>query len=255
MIENELYHTVLILSGFAGLAMAAMLLHGNLAYSDHHIYRRSRRLIALCFAVFAIGFFMHANFLWRYTCPVAASALSVSFFHIGSVLIGWSYISLLNSHYLTKKVIVRDLGILLIGVTTYWVVALNASQFMPFTPYLSSIIFIAHAQYITETFNQSYYRVKQQMQDQSMDVSSQKMGWMQLSIYVLFTIGTGSIVLTACLPAAVWPYPLLLCAGLLVFIYIIFSMNVFGSVIKSGANIPEDVTDIDINDITVLGLN
>ena len=59
MFETELYHTLLILAAISNLSMAASLLHGNLSYGDYTVYRWARRLVALCFTVFAIGFFLH----------------------------------------------------------------------------------------------------------------------------------------------------------------------------------------------------
>jgi len=119
MFETELYHTLLILAAISNLSMAASLLHGNLSYGDYTVYRWARRLVALCFTVFAIGFFLHAHFEWRTTWPAAASALSVSYFHVGGVLFGWSHTSLMRPDYLTKKVVLRDLIILVVGLMSY----------------------------------------------------------------------------------------------------------------------------------------
>ena len=64
---------------------------------------------------------------------------------------------------------------------------------------------------------------------------------MLLSCHLIIVFGIGSIVVTACLPTAVWPYTLLMAIGILVFVYIFFSINDYGYVIDSTTNATEDV--------------
>lgn len=237
MIEIELYHTILVLAGIANLSMALVLLHGNLAYSEYTVYRRARRLVALCFAVFAVGFLLHAHYQWRNSWPAAASALSVSYFHIGGVLFGWSHTSLLNPNYLTKTVVVRDLSILIIGVVCYWLGAFGLSGINSY----SFGIFFAHALFITYMFYHTYYRVKRRLQELSLGTISHFVRWMLMSCHLIIGFGIGSIVITACLPTLVWPYTVLLSVGILVFTYIFFSLNDYGNVIDSATNATEDV--------------
>ena len=237
IMENELYHTVLVLGGIANLSMTLVLLHGNLAYSEYTVYRRARRLVALCFAVFAVGFLIHAHFQWRYSWPAAASALSVGYFHIGGVLFGWSHTSLLNPGYLSRKVVVRDLSILAIGLICYGlsafgVLGLGSSVFA---------VFFAHALFITYWFYHTYYRVKHRLLEMSLGSIEHFVHWMLLSCHLIIGFGIGSIVITASLPTLVWPYTVLLSVGILVFVYIFFSLNDFGNFIDSATNATEDV--------------
>ena len=239
MFEQQLYHTVLILAGIANQSMAAALLHGNLAYRDYTVYRWARRLVALCYVVFAIGFLMHAHFQWRYTWPAGASALSVSYFHIGAVLFGWSHTSLLNPTYPPKQVVVRDLIILIIGVSAYWTAAIT--QYSIFS--ILYAIFFCHALFIAYTFYHTYYRVSHQLLKMSLSRVSQFVHWMLLSCHLIIGFGIGSIVITICLPTAVWPYTVLLSVGIIVFVYIFFSINDYGVVIDSATNATEDVEE------------
>jgi hypothetical protein len=237
MIEQQLYHTVLILASIINLSMAIVLLHGNLAFREYTVYCQARRLVAIWLLIFAIGFLMHAHFQWRYTWPAAATSLSVSYFHCGGVLFSWSHTSLLNPKYLTKKVIWRDLSILIIGVTCYWLEAFGLLRLKSF----SFIIFIAHALFITYTFYHTYYRVKHSLLKLSLGTTEQFVRWMLFSCHLIVGFGIGSIVLTACLPVAVWPYIFLLSVGILVFIYIFFSLNDYGAVIDMATNVTEDI--------------
>ncbi len=95
MIE-QLYNIVLKVAAVANIVMGCSLLDGNKGYPDYEVYRRSRMLTALTFLVFAAGFIAHSRLELRLLWPAGASALSVSYFHIGAVLFGWSHISLLD---------------------------------------------------------------------------------------------------------------------------------------------------------------
>ena len=239
MFDHQLYHTVLILAGIANLAMAAALLHGNIAYADYTVYRRARRFVALCLAVFAAGFFLHAHYEWRFTRPDISTALSVSYFHIGAVLFGWSHTSLLDPGYLTRKVFARDLIILLAGLTAYW------CPFLMDTPpatLLQYIIFFLHSGYISYVFYCTYFRVRHRLRALAMAMTGRHVRWMLLSCHLIIGFGIGSIALTVCLPNSIWPYTLLLCVGILVFVYIFYSLNIYGEVIDSVTNATEDVT-------------
>ena len=118
--ELELYHLVLILAGAVNLLIAVALLHDNIYFNNYEVYRRARIFVAVNYAIFGVGFLMHAYFSWRTSWPEAASALSVSYFHSGGVLFGWSHISLMRPDYVSRRVVVRDLSILAVGVVTYW---------------------------------------------------------------------------------------------------------------------------------------
>ena len=253
MIEKELYHTVLVLAGIANLSMSVVLLHGNLAYRDYTVYRRARRLVSLCFAVFAVGFLLHAHFQWRSTWPVAASALSVSYFHIGGVLFGWSHTSLMQPDYLTRKVVVRDLSILIIGIVCYWL----AVVWPVFSLHVSFSIFFLHAMFITYTFYHTYYQVRRSLMRMPTDTDAA--GWWNervkrtvlsghhsfvIACHLIVLFGIGSIVVTAVFPTQITPYTVLMCMGIAVYCYIFYSLTEYGNVIETATWATEDAEKI-----------
>lgn len=264
MIENELYHTVLVLAGIANLSMAIVLLHGNLAYSEYTVYRRARRLVALCFAVFAVGFLLHAHFQWRNTWPAAASALSLSYFHVGGVLFGWSHTSLMHPEYLKKRVVIRDLAILLIGISCYWLaVACSTSNrcllccSLPFVKIqFFFAIFFVHALFITYMFYRTYYRVRRSLMRKPADDNAP--GWWNeqlkrtvlnghhsfvIACHLIVLFGIGSIVVTAVFPTQITPYTVLMCMGIAVYCYIFYSLMEYGNVIEAATCAAEDAED------------
>lgn len=141
MIVQDLYNIILLIAAAANVIMGCSLLNGNGNYHDYDIYRRARTLTAVCYFIFAAGFIAHSQLGWRAVWPDGASALSVSYFHMAAVLFGWSHISLLNPNYLTRRVAVRDVSILLVGLVVYWTAATQTSYF----PMTSAIFFRARA--------------------------------------------------------------------------------------------------------------
>lgn len=230
-IESQLYQTMLLLGGVANLLMAFVLYYNSYAYTPYVVYRRARLLTALSLAVFGLGFMLHYLYLWRTTWIEGATALSVSYFHIGGVLLSWSHISLLNPNYPSRRIVVRDIVILVIALVGYW----NSP--------VTIILFFAHISWLTYTFYHTYYKVTHQLIKMHRRVVEGFMRWMLLSCHLIILSCMGSILVTALMPESVWPYTVLLIAGMAVFIYIFYSLTEYGSVIDSATDVAEDVVE------------
>ena len=212
--------------------MAIGLLVNNYAYRHYPVYHRSRVLTAVFFAVFGIGLLLHYHFHWRQTCPPMAMALSLTYFHIAGVAITWSHTSLLNPRYLSRRVVVRDVAFLIIGLPAYWLTTVGV------------YIFLLHATLMTYDFYSTYYHLNRHSFPTLGEVGGRAIfRWMLLSCHLIIFFGIGSIVFTYLLPTAVWPYSVLLCVGGLVFIYIYYSISEYGTVIDSATNAVEDAED------------
>ena len=252
MIVQDLYYIVLLTAAIANIVMSAALLEGNVNYSEYTVYRRSRLLTALTLLVFAAGFVAHSQLWWRETWPVGASALSVSYFHMAAVLFGWSHISLLNPNYLTRRVAIRDIVILVVGLIAYWTTACSQLSFL--TSQLSFLIFFAHALYISYIFYRTLLRVRRLTK--RLPKSEENARWwtdenrlmvigfqrsIRVSCHLIVIFGLGSIVVTAAFPTQQWPYIVLMALGIAVFCYIYYGITEYGSVIEAGTNATEDV--------------
>lgn len=261
--ELQLYFTVLYLAGAVNILIALVLIHNNVYYADYDVYRRSRSLVALNYVIFAIGFFLHAYFSLRLTAPIAASALSIAYFHSGGVLFGWSHISLMRPDYMTRRVVVRDLLILAVGLVCYANVALTslspavgcaAAVPQPLSLPLSFLIFFAHATYIAYNFYRTYYLVGRTMEQRPAD----DVAWWTpekkrtvlghhhafvIGCHLIIIFGLGSIAITAAFPHDIWPYTLLTAAGIAVFSYIFYALVEYGAVIDSATCATEDAAN------------
>ena len=241
--DYQLYQTVLYLAGAINFMIALVLIHNNIWYRYYELYHRSRILVALNFFIFGIGFLMHACFGWRLTWSAAASALTVSYFHSGAILFGWSHISLLRPGYLTRRIVVRDLIILAAGLAAYWTSVVNISLFRL---HVAFTIFFVHAAYIALTFYRTYFHVRQNIhqlpsggyaptwwteETKRTVLSAHNSFIIGCNLIILF--GLGSIAITAAFPHGLWPYSLLTMLGIAVFCYIFYSVEEYGNVIES----------------------
>lgn len=252
MIVQDLYYIILLIAAIANIVMSVALLEGNVSYREYTVYRRSRMLTAMTFLVFAAGFVAHSVLLWRTTWPTGASALSISYFHIAAVLFGWSHISLLNPKYLSRRVVVRDVSILVLGLIAYWTSAL-------LTPSGEAggggfLIFFAHALWISYTLYSTLVRVR--VMTKQLPQSDDNARWwtdesrrgvigfqrsIRISCHLIVIFGLGGIVVTAAFPTHQWPYIILMAMGIAVFSYIYYELVNYGSVIEAGTNATEDV--------------
>lgn len=225
--EQAIYIVTLILTGLINLAMGGILLVGNKAYRQQTVYLRARLLTILWLVAFGLGYFIQAIFLWRYTWPTAASALAVSFFHIGAICFNWGYIPLLNPNYLTKGIVIRDLLIFVVGLITYWTVAMLWHH-APTYVCLAFCIFFAYAALTVFTFYRTYNRVSLRMIRMTSGNVMQFIRWMQVCCDCIVLFGIGSVAITAIFPNDIIPFLLLLTSGAGMFMYIAYSISNYG---------------------------
>lgn len=87
----------------------------------------------------------------------------------------------------------------------------------------------------------TYYRVKHRLQELALGSIEHFVKWMLLSCHLIISFGIGSIIITVSVPTLIWPYTVLEVVGILVFVYIFFSLNDYGNFIDSATNATEDV--------------
>ena len=247
--EQNLYDIVLIIAAGFNLVMAFALVHNSLWFREYDVYRRSRLFSALVFVAFAVGFLLHSHYQWRASWPEAASALSVSYFHVGAVFFGWSHTSLMRPDYLTRCIVVRDLSILVVGIVACWLSAMGRLAIL----HSEFSIFFVHSTYIAYVFYRTYFRVRRSLSDRTADDNAPRWWTAEAKREVLMShnsfviggnliilFGIGSIVFTAALPHAIWPYTVLLAVGTVVFCYIFYALEDYGNIIDAATHATED---------------
>ena len=250
--EQQLYQLTLLVSGIVNLLIAIGLMHGNSDYHNYSIYRRSRLLTAFSLAAFGVGFLLHWHFGWRTTWPLGATALSVTYFHLGGTLLFWSHISLLRPDFLRPRVMICESIALFLCIITLWLGAIyNAPQLV----YIGVVIFLLHVTWMSVDFMRTYRRTSREVRH--LPVTEANASWwtveaqrntfhgqlsMSISCLLIIFFGFFSVVFTALLPHAIWPYTVLLCMGMVVFIYIFYSLDQYGTFIEAATCATEDIS-------------
>lgn len=238
--ELMIYRLALFLTAIINLIMAGMLWNGSKAYKKYAIYYRTRLLTTLWIAVFGLGYLIHGTFMWRFSWPTAASALTVSYFHIGAICFSWGYTSLLNPNYLTRRIVWRDTLIFVFALITYWTVALLWQKAPGFT-LLSFVMFFAYAAWIVFKFYHTYNMVSSRMLRLSFGNVMGFVRWMQVCCDLIILFGISSVAITSIFPTDFWPFTLLLFAGVGMFAYIAYSLNKYGITIETTTEATENV--------------
>lgn len=248
-LEIQLYQLVLLLGGTVNLLIAFVLVHNNIWYSDYDIYRRARCLTAIAMAIFGVGFLAHACFEWRLSWSEGATALTLTYFHTGGVLFGWSHTSLMRPTYPPRIVVVRDLIILLVSITCYWA---GLRQDLAF------LLFFMHCGYIAFKFYSTYRSVRHHLLLRQAnvklyswwtpEVKSMVLNYhhsFAISCHLIILFGLGGAMVTALFPTEIWPFILLMVMAILVFVYIFYSLTEYGNVIDAATNATEDAVTME----------
>ncbi len=242
--DLQLYNLSLILGGVINILMAFALVHNNYFYKDYNVYKQSRLFTAISFAIFGIGFLLHANFNWRTYWPMAATALSVTYFHMGGTFMSWSHTSLINPNYMKRFVFIRDVMALLCSISFLWIGVMFEKETLLG---VGIGIFFVHVIWMSVDFLHNYYRVSRRLEEMQLGTVAGFVRWMLFSCYLIIGFGLGSIIMTALFPSSIWPYATLLYVGMFVFIYIFYSIVEYGRVIDAATNATEDVAEAEEN--------
>lgn len=239
--EQLIYRIALFVTGIINILMAGMLLQGSKPYRQYAVYFRTRMLTTLWVGVFGLGYILHGILMWRYTWPTAASALTVTYFHIGAICFSWGYTTLLNPNYLTPRIVLRDGIYYLACLLLYWMVALLWKEQPAFT-LLSYCLYFAYAAWIVFKFYKTYNKVSTRLLRLSYGNVMDFVRWMQVCCDLIVLFGISSVVITGIFPTDFWPYTLLLIAGVCMFGFICYSLNKYGATIETTTAATREVT-------------
>jgi len=230
--QEYFYGLSLVVAAIVNFVLASMLLFdsNNDLYTETPRYLRSRRLTGMALAVFGCGFLLHWFFLPHFTNLLMGKALSFSYFHIGGVLFSMSHTGLIDRHYLTRRVVVRDVTLLLISLVVYWVNVWVADLTLT---YVCSLLFFLHIGYLTWVFYSRFHRIYRQLGNYAKFLpndTDREVLWLHISCHLIIAFGIGGMLCTVLFHDQTVPFILLLIAGIAVFTYIYKSLDNFSVV-------------------------
>ena len=225
------YSVSLLVGAVVNWVLAAMLFFDpdNDLYTETPRYLRSRYLTALSLAVFGLGFALHWWFMPRFYNPIAASALSLGYFHIGGTLLSMSHTGLIDRHYLTFRVALRDVTVLILSVLVYGMSALLQSHTLL---YIGFGLFFLHIGFLTCKFYQSFHRIYLQLGNYAnyfVNDTDRDMRWLFFSCHLIILFGIGGIAVTLLFPNDTLPFTLLMFVGVGIFGYIYKALDGFSA--------------------------
>jgi len=224
---ESLYCLSLAVGAVVNWVLAGLLVFdpNNYLYTETRRYLRSRNLTALSLFIFGCGFALHWLFLPRFSNPVAASALSLAYFHFGGTLFSMSHTSLLDRHYLRTSVVVRDTLVLVLSLVVYSVSALTRSHLLL---HVGFALFFLHIGFLTVKFYRSFHRIYAQLGSYAEyfpNYTDHDMRWLFYSCHLIILFGIGSVVITLLFPDDTLPFTILMMMGVVIFSYIYKSLD------------------------------
>jgi len=230
--EEYFFGLMLVVAAVVNIVLAVLLWFdsNNYIYDETPRYLRARRLTGLSLMVFGLGFLLHWLFMPHFNNLLMSKALSFTYFHIGGVLFSMSHTSLIDRHYLTRQVVVRDVTVLVLSLAVYWANAFIANQTLT---YIGSALFFLHIGYLTWQFYSRFMRIYRQLgrfADYMPNDSDHEVLWLHYSCHLIISFGIGGMLCTVAFHDRTLPFTLLLLAGVAVFSYIYKALDSFGAV-------------------------
>lgn len=174
-------------AGWIVFGLLAFLLLGNKSLNkEFSNYVFSRRCCGGSFAAFAIGVFFQWYFNPRLEYPMIATAVALSYFHIGATLFAMSHTSVLDPNIKCKKRVIIDMISSLLSISTVWAGALlEVSSVM----IISFFIFFAHIIYMSYMLISTYTRVVRNIANISSDETELAVKWLPISSFMMVIFG------------------------------------------------------------------
>jgi len=234
------FGVALIVAASVNIVLAGMLLFdsNNYLYDETPRYLRSRRLTGMALAVFGLGFLLHWLFMPHFNNLLVSKALSFTYFHIGGVLFSMSHTSLIDRHYLNRRVVVRNASVLIISLAIYWINVFIGNMALT---YVGSALFFLHIGYLTWVFYSHFHRIYKQLgsyADFRPNNTDHEVLWLHYSCHLIIAFGIGGMLCTVVFHDSTLPFTILLIASVGVFSYIYKALDSFGFIAsEADANI------------------
>lgn len=189
------------------------------------IYRKSRRIAGGAFLVYCMQFFLQWRFDLREFTPEIATAANITFFYLGVILLGFSFISLLSEKPLKTKSFMRPLVFWAIVCTTIWI----SIFYLPYeiTKWVICFGKLCHFGYaITLLIKliKLYRKAMMKIKNYHSDNVAIFIQWMSKCLFYGIGVGLTTIVLLTITPQSQWTVIVLLAMGIPFYYYIFMNL-------------------------------
>ncbi|MEG1766313.1 MAG: helix-turn-helix domain-containing protein [Muribaculaceae bacterium] len=184
-------------------------------------YRKSRKIMGGAFLVYFVQFFIQWVISARDNYPLVASALNVTLFYLATIMVSFSFISLLNEKYLKRRRIVVHLSIWGIMNSAIWL----SVAFLPHNVSLWVLIFAAvwffvYVAHLSLVFFKTYLSAAQKIQNYHSDEVDGFIRWISKSVFFAIIMG---LLCSAMAFAPKWIITIYLTSSIPFFYYIFVS--------------------------------
>lgn len=221
---QTLYHYSIIAGSVvtAVLALCLMLVNPP-AVPEYATYRRSKFILGLGYAAYALGIAVFEIYPLRLLRPEFCPVVNLTYYFAAALLFGYSYISLLTPGYYNPRRTCRFALIYIAYVLALWTFALIArGGLLRAGILLFGLIFITQALALIRVFLSSYRRLRRQLDDNYADSTVLFIRWLNSSAWCIIIFGILCGVFAFLSPFLI---SLLMLAGIAVFIYIYISVQ------------------------------
>ncbi len=183
-------------------------------------YKRATGMLAVGYAVFSIGIASFIVFPVRDRFPDLCPALNLTYYFGAMFLFGYSFISLLNPHYMNRERSAR-FGATYAGyVASLWILMLSFPEWRLIIVSVYGLWFLAETAILVKVFFESYRRLKHHLDNDYADTTTTFIHWLNTSAWLVIVCGVLCGVCAFC-PSVFNTF--LMLAGILVFVYIYIS--------------------------------
>lgn len=187
------------------------------------VYRRSKIMLGLGYAVYAIGISVFVIWPLRFTIPRVGTAVNLTYYFAAAFLFGCSFISLISPDFCSGSRLRRYALTYLAYVASLWTVTLTIGDDLLHVALIGfGIWFVIQALILIRVFLKSYRRLRRELDNNYADSTATFIEWLNNSAWcvIVFGITCGVSAFLSHLFIAI-----LMTLGIFVFIYIYVSMQ------------------------------
>ncbi len=218
--ENLSFYNGSILAGAVTTAVLALclILVKPPQTKTFDVYRRSKIILGMGYAVYAIGISAFIAYPFRAEMPNVATAINLTYYFAAAFLFGCSFISLLSPSFCSTERIKRYVITYFTYVILLWTVTLSLpSGLCPAIHIAFGGWFVIQALILIRVFLRSYRQLRRQLDNEYADATATFIEWLHKSAWCVIVFGILCGVFTflpkICIAS-------LMATGIFVFIYI-----------------------------------